>query len=517
MKTIIALISLGFLLPCVASAESALKLPAIFSEQMVLQADKPVPVWGQATPGAKVVVTLGELSARGTADSNGHWRVELPAGPAGGPWSLVVEADSVKLEMKAVLRGEVWLCSGQSNMAMAFHALPNYAAMVAQANDPQLRYFRPERIQARAEKLTDLPGRWTEVTPKSMHSFSAVSYFFARKIREATGKPVGVIISAVGGSPIESWTDLATMQGHPSFAASLGRFAQAKAEFPAQMKEFEKHLAEWEVQAKAATAKGAPPPRRPRMPLGDNHPNAPANLYNGMIHPLVGYAVRGILWYQGEANAGIDPAIYAGQFPAMIQSWRHVWKDPELPFYFVQLPNYRVGLRGLAVLRESQRQALRLPHTAMAVTIDVGDVANLHPANKQDVGERLARWALKNEYGKDVVPSGPLVRKAELQDGKVIVHFDYAVGLKTSNGEAPKTFEAAGPDGKFVPVSAVIQEETIVIQPPGTGAIQTIRYGWYSSPPVNVVNSESLPASPFAIDVSTNSPQSINLRPVERP
>lgn len=499
----LTLIGLGLLFSLVASAESALKLPAIFSDQMVLQSDKPAPIWGQATPGANVVVTLGALSAEGTTDDHGNWRVELPIGPAGGPWDLVVEADSVKLEIKEVLRGEVWLCSGQSNMAMAFHALPNYAAIVARANDPQLRYFLPKRVQASAEKLTDLPGKWSAVTPKSMHSLSAVPYFFGQRIREATGKPVGLIISTVGGSPIESWTDLAIMQGNPSFEASLGRFAQAKAEFPALLKKFEKELAEWEVQAKAAEAKGEPRPRKPRMPLGDNHPNAPANLYNGMIHPLAGCAVRGMLWYQGEANASI-PAIYAQQFPAMIQNWRQAWDDPALPFYFVQLPNYRVGLRGLAILRESQRQALQLPHTGMAVTIDVGDVAELHPENKLDVGERLARWALKNEYGKNIVPSGPLVRQAEPRDGKVIVHFDYAVGLKTSDGEAPQTFEAAGPDGKFVPVSATVQGETIVIQPPGAEAIQTIRYGWDSSPPVNLVNSENLPASPFAVNVKSH-------------
>ncbi len=484
--------------------EPSLKLPSFFSDQMVLQADKPAPIWGQAKPGAKVVLTLGGLSAQTTTDDNGNWRADLPAGPAGGPWNLVVEADSEKLEIKEVLRGEVWLCSGQSNMAMAFDALPNYAEVATRANDPQLRYFRPQKVQASAEKLTDLPGKWVDATPKNMHSFSAVPYFFGQKIREATGRPVGLIISAVGGSPIESWTDMATLKANPSFEASLGRFEQAKSEFPARLKELDKELADWELQVKVAETKGETPPLRPAMPLGDNHIKAPANLYNGMLYPLVGYAVRGMLWYQGEKNAGIDAAIYAGQFPAMIQSWRHAWNDPELPFYFVQLPNYRVGLQTWAVLRESQRRAVQLPHTAMAVTIDVGDVAELHPANKLDVGERLARLALKNEYGKDIVPSGPLVRKAEFHDGKVIVHFDYAAGLKTSNGEEPQTFEAAGPDGKFAPVSATVQGETIVIQAPAKAAIHTVRYGWDSSPPVNLVNSENLPASPFAMAVSAN-------------
>jgi sialate O-acetylesterase len=502
---LLTLLCLGLLCPLVASAESALELPAIFSDQMVLQADKPAPIWGQARPGAKVAVTLDGLSAQGTSDEKGNWRVELPAGPAGGPWDLIVESDSEKLVIKDVLRGEVWLCSGQSNMAMAFHALPNYAEVVAQANDPQLRYFSARPVQPRSEKQSNLPGKWSDVTPKSMHSFSAVPYFFGRKIREATGKPVGLIISTVGGTPIESWTDLETMEANPAFEASLERFAQAKAEFPARMREFERELAQWEIQANEAKGKGEPPPRKPRMPIGDNHMNAPANLYNGMIYPLVGYGIRGILWYQGEANAGIDAAIYAEQFPAMIQNWRQAWGKPELPFYFVQLPNYRVGLKPWAVLRESQRKALQLPHTGMAVTIDVGDVAELHPENKLDVGERLARWALKNEYGKEIVPSGPLVRKADFHDGKVIIHFDYATGLKTSNGEAPQTFEVAGPDGKFVPVSATIQEETIVIEPPGQEPVQTIRYGWDSSPPVNLVNSENLPASPFAIEVTHHS------------
>jgi sialate O-acetylesterase len=189
----------------------------------------------------------------------------------------------------------------------------------------------------------------------------------------------------------------------------------------------------------------------------------------------------------------------------MIQSWRQKWASPELPFYFVQLPNFRVGLKGMAVMRESQRGALQLPHTGMAVTVDVGDVADLHPKNKRDVGERLARWALKNEYGKNIIPSGPLIRKAVLQDGKVIVHFDYANGLKTSNGQSPQTFEAAGADGKFLPVSATIEGETIVVQQTENQVIKSIRYGWDSSPPVNVVNSENLPASPFLMEVTADS------------
>lgn len=505
MKKIYTSLLIGLLHPLLAFAESELKLPSIFSDQMVLQSDKPAPIWGQAKPGSKVIVTLAELSAQGTTDDKGNWRVELPTGSAGGPWSLVVEADSQKIEIKDVLRGEVWLCSGQSNMMMAFHELPNYAEVVAQANDPQLRYFRPKRIQANAEKQSDLPGKWSAVTPKSMHSMSGVAYFFGQKIREATGKPVGLIISAVGGTPIEAWTDLETMESNPAFEAPLGRFAQAKAEFPAKMKDFEKAVADWEIQVKAAQAKGEAQPRRPRMPLGENHISAPANLYNGMIHPLAGYAVRGMLWYQGEANAGINPAIYGKQLPAMIQSWRQKWASPELPFYFVQLPNFRVGLKGMAVMRESQRGALQLPHTGMAVTVDVGDVADLHPKNKRDVGERLARWALKNEYGKNIIPSGPLIRKAVLQDGKVIVHFDYANGLKTSNGQSPQTFEAAGADGKFLPVSATIEGETIVVQQTENQVIKSIRYGWDSSPPVNVVNSENLPASPFLMEVTADS------------
>lgn len=477
-------------------------MPSIFSDKMVIQADKPVAIWGNASPGAEVVVSLGEQSTEGKADEAGNWRVELPDGPAGGPWDLVVEANPDKLVIKDVLRGEVWFCSGQSNMMWAFHALPNYTEIVKKANDPQLRYFNV-KSQPSSEKLDDIQGEWREVTPANMHAFSAVAYFFGARIREATGSPVGMIVSAVGGTPIESWTDLETMEANPAFQASLDRFAKAKADFPVRQREYEKAVADWGDAVKEAQAKGEKPPRRPRPPLGDNHPNAPANLYNGMIHPLVHYAVRGVLWYQGEANTGIDPAGYAEQFQAMIQKWRAVWNEPDLPFYFVQLPNFRVGVQAFAVMRESQRQALQLPNTGMAVTIDIGDVADIHPKNKLDVGERLARWARKNEYDQDVIPAGPLVQKAEMQNGKVIVSFDYADGLKTTDGKAPETFEGAGADGKFVPVIATIEGDAISIEPPDKQVILTVRYGWDSSPPVNLVNSENLPASPFTIDVET--------------
>lgn len=493
-------IAVGALVSQDASAESSLTLAAIFSDKMVIQADKPVAIWGRAKPGAEVVVSLGEQSAQGDADEAGDWRVELPAGPAGGPWDMVVHAKPEKLIVRDVLRGEVWFCSGQSNMMWAFHALPNYADVVRKANDPQLRYFNV-RSRPSAEKLEGLQGEWREISPANMPSCSAVAYFFGARIREATGSPVGLIVSAVGGTPIESWTDLETMKENAAFESSLDRFAQAMTDFPARQKEFENAVADWEIKVKEAEANGETRPRRPRPPLGDNHPNAPANLYNGMIHPLVNYDIRGILWYQGEANTGIDPVIYAEQFQAMIKSWRTIRDEPDLPFYFVQLPNFRVGLKALAVLRESQRKALQLPNTGMAVTIDVGDVADIHPENKLDVGERLARWALKNEYDQDIIPSGPLVQNAGMQDGNVIVTFDHADGLKTSNGEAPETFEVAGADRKFVPVSATIESDTIKIQPPENLTIAAVRYGWDSSPPVNLVNSEDLPASPFTIEV----------------
>jgi len=465
-----------------AAARAELKLPAIFSDHMVLQRDAAVPVWGWATPGAAVSVRIAGQSHEARADEAGRWRVALDPLAVGEPIELTCTSEGRTITRTDVLVGEVWLCSGQSNMVWALRRAIDGEREVAAANDERLRLFRVKRSVTDAP-LDDLAGgeSWTRCTPADAAEFSAVAYYFGAMLRRELGVPVGLIQSAYGGTSAEVWTSEPTLRADPAFDAVVRRYRKS-------------------LDDHAAGRGGAP------------SPNArPAGFYNGMIHPLVPFAIRGVAWYQGEANSARARA-YRALLPMLINDWRRAWGgvDGELPFGVVQLPSYsnppRVppGGANWPQLREAQLMtAQQLPGVGLIVTFDTGGGVNLHPPDKKPVGERLARWALGAVYGRDVVWSGPVLREMKVEDGKVVLTFDHAgSGLATLDGKPVRGFAIAGADGKFRwAVTEMTDDGRIILSDYLVREPVAVRYGWNDDPHwANLTNREGLPASPFRTD-----------------
>jgi sialate O-acetylesterase len=474
------------------------KLPAIFSEHMVVQADAKVPVWGWAEPKEEVRVSLAGGEATTSADVNGRWRVELPKLKVGGPHQLVVQGKN-KLTVGDVLVGEVWLGSGQSNMAMTVNRCLNYEAEQKAANLPQLRMFTV-RSNAAKEPQADCTGEWVVCKPDTVGGFSATAYFFGREVHKAIKQPVGLINSSVGGTPIESWIPAGAQRAEPKLAEFLKAHDEAYQSFdPVKAKAaFEKQLAKWKTDVAAAKAAKKPLPRRPNDPIENrNRKGDVGGLYNGKIAPLVGYAIRGALWYQGEANSTPQKApYYQVQLPLLVSQWRRAWNQGEFPFAWVQLPNFGGNRPGWPVVREAMAKSLAVPNTGMAVTTDIGDSKDIHPKNKQDVGKRLALWALAKVYGQDIPYSGPMLKSAAASGDGMVVTFDHADGLK-AGGDKLLGFELAGADKKWHPAEAKIEGATVVVSSPEVKEPAAVRYNWHEEPTGNLTNATGLPAGPF--------------------
>jgi len=494
----------------VAAATADVKLPAIFGDHMILQRDMPLPVWGWADPEESVTVTLGDQSKTAAADSGGKWSVKLDAAKAGGPYVLKVQGKNTA-EFSDVLVGEVWLGSGQSNMAMNVGGVLHKEAEIAAANYPSIRMFMVP-MKTAEEPQPDCKGRWVVCSPKTVAGFSATAYFFGRELHKQLKLPVGLINSSVGGTPIQSWIGVKAQQDVPELAPTIEQLNKAIAAYdPEAAKErYETALAKWEKTVKAAKDKTQRdnlnrqkprPPQDPRLANG-----SPGRLFNGMIAPLAPYAIRGAIWYQGEANAG-GWKIYGLQLRTMIAEWRALWNESDFPFLFVQLPNYMAPQQkpgepgGWALIREQFVKTLSMVNTGMAITIDVGDAKNIHPTNKQEVGRRLALWALAKTYDKDVVASGPLYKSMRTDGDKIVVEFDYADGgLAVRKGEQLKGFAIAGADKKFVWAEAKVVGNTVVVSSPDVELPVAVRYAWANNPECNLISKAGLPASPFRTD-----------------
>ena len=641
-----------------------LELPAIFSDNMVLQRNMRVPVWGTDTPGSVVNVTLtdrnpygGARRARETtlAKADGSWRVDLPVGEAGGPYILEV-AGSRTLTFDNVMSGEVWLCSGQSNMQFSVNGAINAEAEMAAADYPDIRLVTvPRRPEAHPQKDADIDG-WKVCRPDTVPSFSAVGYFFGRDLHEALeGVPIGLINSSYGGTPVEAWTSAGSLQTVPEMADALNQldaafstpekaqaqYEQAYAKFmdnayakdagftpsrEAQWAAPDLDLGEWqamtlpvlwestgykdfdgwmwfrrdvdlpagwagkdltlslgpindmdiawfngtevgrfeipdsvetprvytvpgelvqagqntitvrvydmggnggiwgqpeEMSLQPAAAGGDAPislagvwrnrvgvalqdvGTPPQLTLGRNQ-NLPSALYNGMIHPLVPYGMRGAIWYQGESNAG-RAYQYRTLFPLLIQDWRNIWGQGDLPFYFVQLANFfereaEPSEHSWAELREAQALALTLPNTGMATAIDIGEAADIHPKNKQELGRRLALGALANVYGQDVVHSGPMLHSSRVEDNRIRLVFDHVDSGLEVHGEELAGFAIAGEDRNFVWANAEIQGNDVVVWNDAIANPVAVRYGWAANPVITLYNKAGLPAPPFRTD-----------------
>ena len=479
-------------------------LPSVFSDHMVLQRDMPVPVWGTATPGAEVTVELTGKSVAAKADGNGRWRVDLPAMAAGGPFTLNVTSADAKRAFSDVLLGEVWLCSGQSNMDFtlastakrSFSGVTDWQKEVAAADHPKLRMFTAEWTM-RENPQREVAGKWALCTPENAADFSAVAYYFGRAIQQNLNVPVGLVTCAFGASTIEAWIREGTLQSHPQFGGLLKDFGKKRTAFRDDPKAFENYgaaLAKW---------KSGKAPRNPD-PVQDQH--NPFVLHNGMIAPIAPYALRGAIWYQGESNMPTRK-LYTELQQALIEDWRDLWEKPEMPFYFVQLAAYKApsadpaGGGQIAEMREAQAKSLALPHTGMAVTIDIGDEKDVHPRNKLDVGKRLARLALSGTYGKPGVASGPLFREASVQDAGIRIQFDHVNGGLVAKGGALRQFAIAGTDGKFLQADAVVDGESVLVSSRSILRPAYVRYAWADNPAgANLYNSDGLPAAPFRTD-----------------
>jgi len=497
---------------------------ALFSDNAVLQATTIVPVWGWDNPGQQVTVTVGKAQATGTADKDGRWEVELPQMQAGDASLDMAIAGSSAVTVKNVLVGEVWLGSGQSNMAFPMRwgntKVPEYTKAVSEANYPTFRMFHVEERWGGEPPPRDVVGKWEVCTPESVVGWSAAAFFFGRNLQQQLGgTPVGIIDSSAGGTQIVSWIppkDYAQL-----FPKVTPRNQEEWAQSAKQMHDF---YAQWDDTVAKATAAGTPVPPQPKITVR----MWPGCLYDGMVAPLTPCAIRGVVWYQGESNTYVKDADgYAKMLQDLVTSWRTGWKQGDLPFLIVQLPNYsedlstgkRAAYAGLntkvvqsdpveensqwAPIREVQRHTVAmLPNTALVVTIDIGEQLMVHPWNKWDLGQRCALAAMKLAYGKkDLVASGPLVDGAEFKDGKAIVKFtSVGGGLQAKDGGEIKGFALAGSDGKFAWAKAVVKGDTVVLSSDEVKDPASVRYSWAENPIGNLINKEGLPASPFATD-----------------
>lgn len=502
MKKIAHLLIAFAALSFACASSRAAQLNSLFSDNVVLQQNKPLPIWGTGSDGEKIEVTLGNHSATATV-SGGKWRVRLDALPAGGPYTLTVRGDNA-LTVGNVLVGEVWVCSGQSNMERQLgprngqKLLENWQQEAAAADFPQIRMFFVARNPA-PNPVEDAHGKWVVCSPATVKDFSAVGFFFARALQADLKVPVGMIFSAVGGTPVEAWTSQAALESVPAGAELLRKADQDIREFPAKLAQYKTDepglLQKYEQDVAAAAAAGKPAPKKPSAPADPTNKH-PSGLFNGMIAPLMPCAIRGVIWYQGESNGGRGKQ-YRTLFPLMIRDWRSRWQQGDVPFCFVQLATYRASD---PMIREAQFLALtRVAQTAMVVTTDVGDASDIHPTRKVPVGVRLALAARAVAYHEKIEFSGPLFAASEFKDGKVILHFSHANGL-TAKGGVLTGFVIAGADRKWVPADAVIHGDTVVVNSPTVSAPTAVRYNWAGVADGNLFNSADLPASPFRTD-----------------
>ena len=539
---LIALLFPATLIPASLSGEKeALSIAKIFTDHGVLQRDMPTPIWGKAGPETPVKVRFANQTKTTKSDQQGKWQVQLDPMPANSsPAKLTVSSGSKTITLTDILVGEVWLCSGQSNMGHALSRATGGEEAIAAANHPKLRLFRVKQNPAYSP-VDDVEGEWIVCSPDALRrnggGFTAVGFFFGRQLLEKLDCPIGLIGSYVGGSNVEAWMSeeaLATFPDrHSQTARRLFDYKKARddmeqamaehapklaaweAEWAARNEAHRKDLAAWQAATQKAREANKPVPERPkpgslsRRPLEPNrYPHHATVLYRGMIEPLIPYGIRGAIWYQGEANCYPKRAEeYATSFPMMITDWRKRWAQGDFPFLFVQLPNFAKAKEDWMTLRESQRQTNEtVANTAMAITIDVGDPNDLHPVDKKPVADRLALLARAEVYGEDVIASGPLIHSAKrMDDGRLRLMFRFSEsGLRSgaTDGEKLGGFELAGEDGVFVPAQAAIEGRNVIVW---RDDIEThhVRYAWSPNPfpAANLYNRVGLPASPFSIKV----------------
>ncbi len=508
--------SLGLLL-CLAgfvlladAGFAEVKLPALFGNHMVLQREMPVPVWGWADPGEKVTVTFRDQKKTAQADAQGNWSVRLDPLTLGKPGTLTVSGSN-QLVLEDVLVGEVWICSGQSNMKWTVANALDADMEIAAANYPRIRLFNVPQVPA-AEPQKDVQCEWTRCSSKTIPSFSAVAYYYGRTLHQTLDVPIGLIETAWGGTRAEAWTSPEAMARTKALQPIVDTWTEREKNYDPQraQEQYEQALKVWKEKAAQAKKAGRRIPRRPQK-TPDPHVNRHrySTLYNGMVAPLVPFAIRGAIWYQGESNAS-RAYQYRTLMPTMIQSWRDAWKQGDFPFYMVQLANFRAikpepEESDWAELREAQMLTTdALPNVGVACITDLGAALDIHPKDKQNVGKRLARLALVDNYGfaDQLVRQGPVYRSLDIQGNKCVVHFDVGSSPLTTYYRQPlKGFAIAGADRKWHWAQAKITgTDTVEVFHPDVPEPVAVRYNWADNPQGTLYNKQYLPAYPFRTD-----------------
>ena len=478
-----------------------LKLPAIFSDHMVLQQQTKVPIWGWAKPGETVYVSTNwsKEKANVVTGQDGIWKTDISTTKAGGPYTLKIKSSDKTITIQDVLLGEVWVCSGQSNMGFYLGSSLNGKEEVAKANYPNIRYLDVER-QVSDTPLMDSPGsKWAAVRPDKAAEYSAVAIFFAEKLQKELHVPVGIIEVAWGGTAADNWTPKEVLENDPKLDIALKRYKEWRADFKMDSIGY---YAQLDAKEKGLIKKT---PEMPTSLFIKARPHrAPSSLYNGLINPLTNYGIKGVLWYQGETNRKWHDE-YTYLFESMIASWRKAW-GKDLPFYFVQIAPFKGSIDEVSAIMEAQLQVYReVENTGIVVTMDVGNMDDIHPINKKPVGERLANWALANTYGfKNITVSGPLFKDVKVEGDTLRVNFDFAEsGLKTEgepSGFEIVEFESNGTQKTPKTIIPKIENDQLIFDIKDFDKPFILRYGWVEKMEhANLFNKEGLPASSFRV------------------
>ncbi len=520
----------AIVLAAAAFARADVAVAAPFGDHAVLQRDKPVPVWGTGAKGEKVTVSFAGQQQSATVGPDGRWIVYLPALPASAAGADLVVAGSNTLTLRNVVVGEVWLCAGESNMERPVGRATPAAAEITAAANPLIRHVRIEPTVAEAPADTVKTGGWQMATPDTTGAFTAVGYFFARDLQPRLGVPIGLVHAAKGPTPIEAWLSPAALAGDPAFAAVGARWREDLAAFASRNAEYDAALATWTQAEAAARALPAPPVPaargargtaridpaalhqewlrrnpRPRPPRGPGDPRMPAGMFNGTINPLLPYALRGVLWYQGESDTP-RAGEYRALLGALVTSWRAHFAQEDLSFYWVNLAAYAPtgdqGEKGrsFALLREAQTRALALPSTGQAVAIDLGEARDLHPASQQEIGRRLALLARNRDYDSVCDDTGPTFAGATREGAAMRVRFEHAAGGLVAHEKPVQALELAGADRVFHPAAGRIERDTLVVTSPQVREPVAVRYAFINFPEANLYNGAGLPAVPFRSD-----------------
>lgn len=499
------------LLLALANCLRADVVPApLFADHAVLQRDKPLPVWGTASAGEKVAVSFRGQTMHATAGGDGHWIVFLDPAPASASPAELTITGKNQVVVRDVVVGEVWLCSGQSNMEWPVSRAANAAAEIAAANFPLLRHVKIDHTVADVPAGSVKTSGWQPATPQSAGGFTAVGYFFARDIQQKLDVPIGLINCSWGGTPIEAWMSPAALGSDARFMVVQERWQKTLADFPAAQAAHEMRLAAWLKAEADAKAGGEAAYRawlkqnaRPRPPRGPGDPWTPAGLFNGMVNPLLPYALRGALWYQGENNAD-RAGEYRALFATLVTSWRGHFAQGDFPFYWVNLANFKAPTdpTGMtwAFLREAQTQVLALPQTGQALAIDIGNPDDIHPADKQEVGRRLALLAKVRVYGFSGDDTGPTFERVTREGAALRVRFTHADGGLLARDKPVQSLEIAGADRVFRRAQGRIERDTLLVWSPEVKVPVAVRYAWRNAPEANLYNGAGLPAVPFRSD-----------------